>query len=332
MFGSFADKLVSPVEPLGNTVRICSSSPHHHFEPSANCCWRSFCCSFQCVWAADSVATVVCTAVIVVLCAVFGYIWMDEAVVIGEVAFWSSSHPVSFSTEEQCLLLNAFRKSVDTHWYIAIGGQIIFFTTTLFFLWSTTLSNPGILTKQTGVQSVAPDGNLTQVENVNGVLVYRPFCPTCNIIRPVRASHCSQCNNCVERFDHHCGVIGACIGRRNFHLFFLFLISVALQALWTAGWSIVSAVAVFHCDSIKFALNVILVIISAALGLQITAMVGYYVPLIGKNKTKREDVKMDRLYHRALNPDVFPFDQGSCNENWKAMLCTSSEEFTVSVS
>lgn len=52
------------------------------------------------------------------------------------------------------------------------------------------------------------------------------FCETCYIYRPARASHCSRCQNCVELFDHHCGMVGNCIGKRNYRYFIIFIASV----------------------------------------------------------------------------------------------------------
>lgn len=66
----------------------------------------------------------------------------------------------------------------------------------------------------------------------NQMLFYREitnqFCPTCNIYRPLRASHCSRCNCCVEVFDHHCVYMGKCVGKRNYKYFFVFVWSTAV--------------------------------------------------------------------------------------------------------
>merc|ERR1719235_1018284 len=47
----------------------------------------------------------------------------------------------------------------------------------------------------------------------------------CNILRPERAHHCSRCRTCVLRMDHHCPIIGNCIGWKN-HKYF------ALTTFW----------------------------------------------------------------------------------------------------
>lgn len=52
------------------------------------------------------------------------------------------------------------------------------------------------------------------------------FCNECFIYRPPRAAHCYICNVCVEKLDHHCPWLGTCIGKRNYRLFLLYIISL----------------------------------------------------------------------------------------------------------
>lgn len=49
---------------------------------------------------------------------------------------------------------------------------------------------------------------------------------------------CRVCHVFVERFDHHCGIIGACIGRRNMWSFIGFLASVAAMGCLGAVFGI----------------------------------------------------------------------------------------------
>ncbi|KAF4379580.1 hypothetical protein F8388_023597 [Cannabis sativa] len=64
------------------------------------------------------------------------------------------------------------------------------------------------------------------------------LCPTCKIIRPVRAKHCPTCNRCVEQFDHHCPWISNCVGKRNKRDFFIFICMGTMTALISAVVSV----------------------------------------------------------------------------------------------
>ncbi|KAG5499932.1 hypothetical protein GH5_04069 [Leishmania sp. Ghana 2012 LV757] len=66
-------------------------------------------------------------------------------------------------------------------------------------------------------------------ESVNGVPMERKWCSTCNMHRPVRAAHCYICGLCCYDHDHHCGVLGICVGRRRVEMFSTF-VSVATMA------------------------------------------------------------------------------------------------------
>jgi hypothetical protein len=49
-----------------------------------------------------------------------------------------------------------------------------------------------------------------------GARVEVAWCGACRVWRPPTARHCTDCNFCVEAFDHHCGVLGKCVGAGNF--------------------------------------------------------------------------------------------------------------------
>ena len=46
--------------------------------------------------------------------------------------------------------------------------------------------------------------------------------------------HCTYCKACIEGYDHHCGVIGICIGDANFKYFILFQFYAGLMYIFMA--------------------------------------------------------------------------------------------------
>jgi len=68
------------------------------------------------------------------------------------------------------------------------------------------------------------------------------WCTTCCVWRPRGCSHCSVCQHCCLGFDHHCHVLGRCVGQRNHKLFFLLCFvagmdsfSLAVLSLYQVG-------------------------------------------------------------------------------------------------
>ena len=56
----------------------------------------------------------------------------------------------------------------------------------------------------------------------------RELCSVCGVERPpppVVVHHCSICKVCVVDYDHHCGILGRCIAKRNMPLFYGLLAS-----------------------------------------------------------------------------------------------------------
>ena len=77
----------------------------------------------------------------------------------------------------------------------------------------TFIINPGIIYSE-------KDKNENENEKI--------YCHTCKFLYPKnnkRMEHCYTCNICICNYDHHCGVIGKCVGKYNFFLFIIFVLS-----------------------------------------------------------------------------------------------------------
>ena len=57
------------------------------------------------------------------------------------------------------------------------------------------------------------------------------LCKHCKIVRPERAHHCRWCDTCVTRWDHHCPLVGNCIGYGNHRYFIQFLLCCDLACI-----------------------------------------------------------------------------------------------------
>lgn len=145
---------------------------------------------------------------------------------------------------------------------------------------------------------------------VKGQNVRLKFCRTCFIYRPPRAVHCVDCNACIERFDHHCPWIGTCVGKRNYRIFLLYVICLAiLDALIFTQCIILFAKGGFSNASLG--VSIFLLIYSFAAGLFIDVLLFVHFYLTGSNTTTYEYCKSN-FKNRGGNPYRKSFFAKNC--------------------
>lgn len=64
------------------------------------------------------------------------------------------------------------------------------------------------------------------------------YCRVCQLRRPPRTAHCYQCNVCVLESDHHCSVLGSCVGLRSLRWFTLFLVCQSTACCIGVYWQV----------------------------------------------------------------------------------------------
>ncbi|CAI2374614.1 unnamed protein product [Moneuplotes crassus] len=90
----------------------------------------------------------------------------------------------------------------------------------------------------------------TDIENPGGFVLPKDYgtkncimnnycykhCGKCKMDQPPRAKHCDLCKRCVLRYDHHCVVLGNCIGLHNFKYFLLLQLYTFLGGVNLLFW------------------------------------------------------------------------------------------------
>ncbi|KAG5492132.1 hypothetical protein GH5_01037 [Leishmania sp. Ghana 2012 LV757] len=151
--------------------------------------------------------------------------------------------------------------------------------------------DPGVIPPAS--QSEQPTQPMTVA--VGGKSVVCKVCTTCHIIRPPRSTHCRVCDVCVEEFDHHCGILGSCVGKRTFRFFGGFFIFTSFLTLYILiRCFIIIASTDFTSASeqpnlIWVAASCILCIVAAIMGaILVMPFAGRYIMLSATNSTLKE--------------------------------------------
>ncbi|CBZ35429.1 hypothetical protein, conserved [Leishmania donovani] len=102
---------------------------------------------------------------------------------------------------------------------------LLMLATTFTSHFLTTSIDPGIYPRLRRGEKDPLEGNVQLV-----------FCRECQLRRPPRCAHCYQCNVCVLEHDHHCSVLGGCVGVRNLRWFTLYLLSCCSSTMIGVVW------------------------------------------------------------------------------------------------
>ena len=169
--------------------------------------------------------------------------------------------------------------------------------------------DPGIILRFPLKNNIIEDKKERRIFQLGYIKKYK-YCSTCLIMRPNRSTHCGDCNNCVEKFDHHCPWIGACVGKRNYKFFYFFLFFlnflIALIIIFCFFHIIKRITEIIgenkgnnhkiqkNIASISLTDSIISIYIIIYEGLSMIFVTGlfiYHTKLVFKNITTKEDIK-----------------------------------------
>jgi len=245
-----------------------------------------------------------------------------------------------------CLLilfpLEYFKEQIALFW-ITLALQLLASVTLML----TATMNPGIIPRQTVhykkllYEEIDEADNFVTLEKkyhaksvVHGHLLDLKYCGTCSLMRPPRTSHCGECNNCVEMFDHHCPWVGNCIGKRNYRVFFSFLMFTSIYAIFAVTVCILHLVKLsediarendtsgseeFGSAISEAPFTMTLFVVITLLSFFVLALFIFHISLVLNGDTTNERLK-EKWENRAGNP----FKRSSRCGNLMVMICNFS--------
>lgn len=166
---------------------------------------------------------------------------------------------------------------------------------------------------------------------MHGVLLTIKWCPTCNLYRPPRATHCGICDNCVSRFDHHCPYVGNCVGIRNYRYFLIFIFSTFLMVAFGTAHCVslivlkslrLGFVPAYFDNPVSFVGAFAVGIIAFITTVMVGVLVVFTSYMISSGRTTNENIKT--LFAHSFNP----WDDG-CIKNWFRACCPPTHPATV---
>lgn len=113
----------------------------------------------------------------------------------------------------------------------------------LLFLLAAFLNSFLVTATDPGVYPRLHPGEVDPLEDPNAKCVY---CRICGVKRPPLTSHCYTCNVCVLRHDHHCSILGGCVGRRSLRYFVGYLVCTSSALLLGCMWAVRRVYFVLH--------------------------------------------------------------------------------------
>ena len=156
-----------------------------------------------------------------------------------------------------------------------------------------------------------------------GFLKLAKICPTCNIVRPFRSSHCSECDNCIIRFDHHCPWLGTCIGKRNYNCFYYYILCINLHnfcLLFLSSYLIYDNLYLSQEKLIKCLTSIITLLYILIIMIFTFGLFYHHTKYIINNLTTKEEIK--KIFYTKIGN---PYDLG-CSNNCKEFFCWRKSE------